>query len=114
MQQCQVGWDIPLTFFAQGFWGMVPEKWSPQWEGLNPQPFNNKYSAFTTKQAGYLPYKMFFTLGATLCDHWLFGHFAIMLKFIQKLSILYLEWPGDLLSISFSLSQGDEIKQLTN
>ncbi len=41
MQQCQVGWNIPLSLFAPGFWSkwMVPEKWSPQWgfEPMNSQ-----------------------------------------------------------------------------
>ncbi len=33
MQKCQVGWNIPLSLFAPGFWSkwMVPVKWSPQW-----------------------------------------------------------------------------------
>ena len=37
MQQCQVGWYIPLSLFAPGFWSkwMVHEKWSPQ-RGFEP------------------------------------------------------------------------------
>jgi hypothetical protein len=33
MQQCQVGWNIPLSLFAPGFWSeqTMPEKWSTQW-----------------------------------------------------------------------------------
>ncbi len=33
MQQCQVGWNIPLSLFAAGFWStwMVSKTWSSQW-----------------------------------------------------------------------------------
>ena len=48
MQQCQVNFHL---IFAPGFWSkwMVPEKWSPQWGGLNPQPLSCESSALTTR-----------------------------------------------------------------
>ncbi len=52
MQQCQVGWNIPLSLTASCYWSkwMVHERWSSQWvKDSNPQPSSHESSALTTR-----------------------------------------------------------------